>query len=80
MQKGIDKLTKILQDEGDATFTAEEYMNQYTTIYNMCTQRAPHEYSAQLYERYTGAFTTYLSEKVRCCRTSLAAAVSRSEI
>jgi hypothetical protein len=65
VQKGIDKLTGILQNNESASFTAEEYMSQYTTIYNMCTQRAPHEYSEQLYNRYKKAFVDYLHDKVR---------------
>ena len=73
MQKGIDKLTGILEKNETASFTAEEYMSQYTTIYNMCTQRAPHEYSEQLYDRYKNAFITYLSGKVRYHRVAVAA-------
>lgn len=65
MQRGIDKLTAILQNNEDASFTAEEYMSQYTAIYNMCTQRAPHEYSEQLYNRYKDAFVSYLRDLVR---------------
>eukprot|EP00959_Pyramimonas_sp_CCMP1952_P201469 4212947-Pyramimonas_sp.AAC.3 len=30
------------------------------TIYNMCTQKPPHDYSAQLYERYREAFNEYI--------------------
>ena len=66
MQNGINKLTGFLQDEiSEPTFSAEEYMSQYTAVYNMCTQRAPHEYSEKLYERYKGAFTDYLGDRVR---------------
>lgn len=65
MQKGIDKLTAFLEDSLDASFTADEYMTQYTTIYNMCTQRSPHEFSEQLYERYKNAFVSYLRDQVR---------------
>ncbi len=34
------------------------------TIYNMCTQKAPHDYSEQLYVKYKEAFTTYIQERV----------------
>ena len=30
----------------------------------MCTQKPPHDYSAQLYERYRGAFDEYITGKV----------------
>lgn len=33
--------------------------------YNMCTQKPPHDYSEQLYNRYRDAFTRYIVEKVR---------------
>lgn len=32
------------------TFTDKEYMGTFTTIYNMTTQNAPHNYSEELYE------------------------------
>ena len=33
------------------------------TIYNMCTQKPPHDYSEQLYNRYKEAFSVYIAEK-----------------
>jgi hypothetical protein len=41
------------------TFTDQEYMRAFTTIVNMTTQRAPHNYSQQLYDwvrHFTGAY------------------------
>jgi cullin 1 len=35
-----------------------------STIYNMCTQKPPHDYSQQLYERYREAFNEYITAKV----------------
>lgn len=34
------------------------------TIYNMCTQKPPHDYSEQLYGKYKEAFDTYIVAKV----------------
>ena len=34
-------------------------------IYNMCTQKPPHDYSEQLYSRYRDAFNIYINETVR---------------
>jgi hypothetical protein len=31
----------------------------------MCTQKPPHDYSEQLYNRYRDAFSYYITEKVR---------------
>jgi hypothetical protein len=65
LQTGIDKLITILENSEPTFFTAEEYMTLYTTTYNMCTQRQPHDYSEPLYVRYREAFQQYLTEKVR---------------
>lgn len=64
MQSGIDKLVKILEGEQEDQFNAEQYMNLYTTIYNMCTQKPPHDYSEQLYTKYREAFNSYINDKV----------------
>jgi hypothetical protein len=38
------------------------------TIYNMCTQKPPHDYSEQLYGKYREAFNKYINDKVyNCC-------------
>lgn len=34
------------------------------TIYNMCTQKPPHDYSEQLYGLYKEAFNKYINDKV----------------
>jgi hypothetical protein len=35
------------------------------TIYNMCTQKPPYDYSEQLYGRYREAINSYINDKVR---------------
>ena len=35
-----------------------------STIYNMCTQKPPHDFSQQLYERYREAFNAYITSDV----------------
>ncbi|XRB06435.1 cullin 1 [Pycnococcus provasolii] len=64
MAKGITKLKNLLEGLPETQFTPEEYMRLYTTIYNMCTQKPPHDYSAHLYERYRESFNVYLSTQV----------------
>lgn len=64
MAKGITKLKNLLEGLPEQQFNAEEYMNLYTTIYNMCTQKPPYDYSQQLYERYREAFNEYITAKV----------------
>lgn len=64
MQKGIKKLINILEGVPEQQFSSEEYMMLYTTIYNMCTQKPPQDYSQQLYDRYRESFEEYINSMV----------------
>lgn len=64
MQHGITKLKNILEGLPEPQFSSEEYMMLYTTIYNMCTQKPPHDYSQQLYNKYKEAFEEYITSTV----------------
>ncbi|EPS64542.1 hypothetical protein M569_10237, partial [Genlisea aurea] len=64
MQNGITKLKYILEGFPETQFNSEEYMMLYTTIYNMCTQKPPHDYSQQLYEKYKESFQDYIISSV----------------
>ncbi|CAL4963660.1 unnamed protein product [Urochloa decumbens] len=64
MEAGIDILKRILADEPGVFFKSEQYMSLYTTIYDMCTQKKPDDYSEQLYERYRGALDEYITSTV----------------
>ncbi|KAL9253635.1 Cullin-1-like protein [Drosera capensis] len=64
MEKGITKLKKILEGLDEPQFNPEDYMMLYTTIYNMCTQKPPHDYSQNLYEKYQESFNVYISSTV----------------
>ncbi|KAL4345670.1 hypothetical protein AHAS_Ahas11G0301600 [Arachis hypogaea] len=64
MQKGITKLKNILEGLPEPQFSSEDYMMLYTTIYNMCTQKPPHDYSQQLYDKYKEAFEEYIQSTV----------------
>lgn len=64
MQKGVTKLKNILEGTSESQFSSEEYMMLYTTIYNMCTQKPPHDYSQQLYDKYRESFEEYISSTV----------------
>ncbi|KAG8486147.1 hypothetical protein CXB51_019538 [Gossypium anomalum] len=100
MEKGIEKLKRILAGEKETPFTSREYMtlytypqllhfsfvefpfsrfiiifnhlvqfiliiflncNYYRTIYNMCNQKAPHDYSEQLYDKYKETLDEYIN-------------------
>ncbi|XP_057461540.1 cullin-1-like [Actinidia eriantha] len=64
MQIGITKLKRILEGLSESQFSSEEYMMLYTTIYNMCTQKPPHDYSQQLYDKYKEAFEEHINSTV----------------
>ncbi|XWS39052.1 hypothetical protein CRYUN_Cryun18bG0017000 [Craigia yunnanensis] len=64
MQKGITKLKNILEGLPELQFSSEDYMMLYTTIYNMCTQKPPHDYSQQLYDKYRESFEEYINSTV----------------
>ncbi|KAK4264624.1 hypothetical protein QN277_025777 [Acacia crassicarpa] len=65
MQEAITKLKNILEGLTDEkSFTSEEYMNQYTTIYDMCTQKLPCEFNKELYDKYKEIFDEYLNSSV----------------
>ncbi|KAF8038211.1 hypothetical protein BT93_B0922 [Corymbia citriodora subsp. variegata] len=64
MQKGIMKLKNILEGLPETGISSEEYMTLYTTIFNMCTQKPPHDYSQQLYDKYRESLEEYLMSTV----------------
>lgn len=61
MHKGITKLRRILEELPEPPFNGEDYIMLYTTIYDMCTQKPPHDYSQQLYDKYREAIEEYIS-------------------
>ncbi|CAO2203520.1 unnamed protein product [Urochloa humidicola] len=64
MKAGIDKLKDILAGKPDLSFKSDEYMSLYTTTYDMCTQKPPHDYSQQLYQMYREALDEYITSTV----------------
>ncbi|KAG2697368.1 hypothetical protein I3843_07G101200 [Carya illinoinensis] len=64
MLKGITKLKRILEGLTEDPFSSEDYIFLYTTIYNMCTQKPPHDYSQQLYDMYREVFDEYIASMV----------------
>ncbi|OQR97158.1 CULlin protein 1 [Achlya hypogyna] len=66
--KGIDILLNILDKGFDKVqvcpFPPQQYMPIYTICYDMCTQRTPYNWSAQLYTRHGETFTEYLRSSV----------------
>ncbi|OMO92341.1 hypothetical protein COLO4_17650 [Corchorus olitorius] len=64
MEKGITKLKRIMEGRPEPPFTTEECMSLYTTVYNMCAQKAPYDYSLQLYDKYREVIENYIDATV----------------
>lgn len=66
--RGIEPLEHLLDSDFDQSrgnpFTRAQYAEIYTICYNMCTQRAPLNFSQELYQRHGETLTTYLRETV----------------
>ncbi|XP_006279064.2 putative cullin-like protein 2 [Capsella rubella] len=63
MQEGITKMTKILEGEPEPQFTPTQYVDLYTTVYDMCTQKY-FDYSQQHYEKYRQVIEDYTIQTV----------------
>ncbi|RAL43542.1 hypothetical protein DM860_012683 [Cuscuta australis] len=61
--EGIAKLERILEGEPQS-FTTEESTLLYSTIYDMSTQKPPHDYSPQLYDKYNVTYVDYINSIV----------------
>jgi len=65
IKAAINKLVDILENpETSEPFTTKKYVEVYTRCYNMCTQRSPHNWSEQLYERHGDTIEEYLTARV----------------
>ncbi|CAL5090423.1 unnamed protein product [Urochloa decumbens] len=57
---GMAKMRLAVEADGEeARIPANDYLELYATVYNMCTQKAPHDYSRQLYERFKEDVDSY---------------------
>ncbi|KAL1222359.1 Cullin-1 [Cardamine amara subsp. amara] len=63
METAVRKMQRILEGLPEPV-VPEEYMHLYTTIYNMCVQKVPYDYSQDLYDRYKAAISDYNQQTV----------------
>jgi len=64
---GIKRLHIVLESgyvKDGPVFVHQEYLLVQNMVYHMCTQRAPHNYSEDLYERHAKASAEYMSSSV----------------
>lgn len=65
LKEGITKAMMILDGyPTSALFTCEEYMKLYDCVYDMCVQRPPYEYGAELYELFKKALAESITSRV----------------
>eukprot|EP00611_Tribonema_gayanum_P025330 TRINITY_DN573_c0_g1_i1.p1 TRINITY_DN573_c0_g1~~TRINITY_DN573_c0_g1_i1.p1 ORF type:complete len:748 (-),score=346.79 TRINITY_DN573_c0_g1_i1:64-2307(-) len=66
--KAIDELEKLLntgfEKKTTKLFGPRQYVDIYTTCYNMCTQRSPYNWSEHLYQRHGEVISAYLTGTV----------------
>ncbi|KAH0913681.1 hypothetical protein HID58_037002 [Brassica napus] len=55
----VTKLTRIIEGKPEPPFLPEEYIGNYTIVYNMCIQKPPHDSSGPLYEKYGAILQAY---------------------
>ena len=65
---GVNKIEAILEDMHGGVYkdkiSTEEYSALYTTVYTMCTQKPPNNWSEHLYNNYCDAVKDYLSARI----------------
>jgi len=65
---GVQKIEEILEDMKDGVYknriSTDEYSALYTTVYTMCTQKPPNNWSEHLYNNYCEAVKDYLSGRI----------------
>ncbi|XP_042516426.1 cullin-1 [Macadamia integrifolia] len=61
IQKGITKVENFLEGLPETQISSEEYVTIYETIYNMSTQKPPHDYSQELYDKYRVSIEEYIT-------------------
>ncbi|KAI5415832.1 hypothetical protein KIW84_041032 [Lathyrus oleraceus] len=64
VQKGIKKLQNNLEGLPGPSLTSVDHTLLYTTVFNMCTNKPPHDYSQELYIKYKETFEDYIKTTV----------------
>ena len=63
-KKGIRRLQKIVERGSNIKYRNEDFVDLYTTIYKMCTQKAPSNWSGKLYFAHRKSIEQYLTDTV----------------
>lgn len=62
----LDPLEGMLEEgfKKSKLFSNQDYVAVYSTCYNMCTQKAPHNWTDQIYQRHGESISNYLTNSV----------------
>ena len=63
-KKGIRRLQKIVEHGSTIRYKNEDFVDLYTTVYKMCTQKAPNNWSGKLYFAHRKSMEQYLNDVV----------------
>jgi cullin 1 len=76
-----DAMTDVGEEDRQATvFQVKEFSMLYTTVYKMCTQKNPFNWSEKLYTRYGEAVSHYVQQRVKPAVTGKTGLVLLSEL
>ena len=64
-KKGIRRLQKIVEHGSTIRYKNEDFVDLYTTVYKMCTQKAPNNWSGKLYFAHRKSMERALEEQGR---------------
>ncbi|OMP10333.1 hypothetical protein COLO4_04603 [Corchorus olitorius] len=64
IQEGITKLIQIIEGDQTQSFTSQEYMRYYSTVYTMCCTLPIGANSQKVYDKYKSIFEDYINSKV----------------
>ncbi|XP_027332052.1 cullin-1-like isoform X2 [Abrus precatorius] len=64
LQIAVNKLINQIEGVDNSSFTSQEYMSYYTTVYEFCTDRLGDENSKLLYAQYKKVFEEYINSMV----------------
>ncbi|RLM86058.1 cullin-1-like [Panicum miliaceum] len=61
---GVAKIRRTVEADGEFPLSGVELLELYTTVFDMCTQKPPQDYSGDLYERYKEGTDNYVKSTV----------------
>ncbi|KAK7363602.1 hypothetical protein VNO77_05750 [Canavalia gladiata] len=64
LQTAVDRLINQIEGVDNTSFTSQEYMSYYTTVYEFCTERQGNKNSKLLYDQYKKVFEEYINSMV----------------